>query len=380
MLLIKNGILHFADAPPKEGLDILVEGKRIARIGSGLSAGDAKVIDAAGKHVLPGFVLPVTSVGITDYANLRVGDSNESPSPVNAGVHVRHALDVREVALQGYRRSGVTAFGCAPGRSALVAGQMGVYHTAGRRVSEMCIKETAALKANFTVQVKRTFNARSAAPMTRMGMAALLRGAFLEAKNYKPEKDGPDENKAVLCQVLRGELPLLINVETGAEIETVLDIAQEFGIQLILHGGYAIGEVAQLVLDAKTPLLLGDLQGEGYTAAYDMDLPGLLALREKGLALGLSNSGDGAAGHECLLWDAVRLVQEGLDAEEALRLLSIENARILGVDDEIGSLAEGKYADIAVYTAHPMQSWQAAVDAFVVAGELIEAEEVAPCC
>lgn len=381
LYLIKNGILHYPDRAPSSGEDILVEGTRIKKIGLDIDAPKAEIVEASGKHVFPGFILPLTSVGISDYANLRQGDSNESPKPINTAVHVRHALDVREVALQGYRRSGITCFGAAPGKKGLIAGQMGLYHSYGRRTDEMCVRETVALKGNFTFSVKETFNARQQAPMTRMGMASLLMEAFRKAQVYDPEKEEPDPDMEVLTRVLKGELPLLMNADLTQEIESVISIANMFDLKLILHGGYLAHLLPELLLQGPYPLILGDLVNNGAAVEYETNLKAMLALRDQGLPFALSNSGDGGAGHESLLWGAFRMVQEGLDPEDAARMLTIDIARILGVDDLVGSLKEGKYADIVIYPRHPFESWDAPVEFFMVRGRVIaKEEENALCC
>ena len=102
MLLIKNGNLHLPGQQVLKEGDILIEGAYIKQIGKNLSDERAEVLDATGKEVFPGLILPLTSVGLTDYANLRQNDSNEISSPCHPGLHVRYALDGREVERQRY--------------------------------------------------------------------------------------------------------------------------------------------------------------------------------------------------------------------------------------------------------------------------------------
>lgn len=380
MLLVKNGNLHLPGQKVLPGGDILIQGGRIAQIGRGLSAPDAQVLDASGKEVLPGFILPATSVGLTDYANLRQGDANEISAPNQAGLHVRYALDGREVGLQRYWLSGVTSFGATPAGGALLAGQMGVYHITGFYASQMCVKDTVAVKGNFTSEVKRTFGGKNTAPMTRMGMAAQLREALGAAKRWAVEKDPqPNANCAALARVLAGELPLLMNVNTVGDISTVLDIASEFGVKVVLNMAYQAHLALDAIRRAGTPVLLGDLFDSGARIQYGTDVPAILALRGEGLPVGITCAPSGA-GRENLLWNACRLVQMGAAPGDVLDMMTVDTARALGVEGLIGSIAEGLWADLAIYNGDPLQSWAADVAATVVAGQIVYTKEGGPVC
>lgn len=370
MFLIRNGNLHLPGGEVLPGTDVLVDGDRIARLGRDLSA-DAESYDAAGKEVFPGLILPVTAVGVTDYANLRQGDANEDSSPVTPDLHVKYALDAREVAIQEYQSHGVTAFGAAPGTHGVLPGRMGVYHTAGRCPAGMAVRETVAMKANFIPDVKQTYGPRNTAPMTRMGIAALLRGALEKARRYDPAK-GWDPACEALGPVLSGELPLLVTLNTVGEITTVLDIACAYGVRVILHGAYQAADAAEAIRAAGASILLGDLISGTCPTYYNADLAAILALGAQGVPLALSNAGDGgSAGHETLLWGAEKLVRDcGADPDALMDMMSIDTARILGVDDLTGSIAEGKFADLAVWTGHPLRECAAYVDLCLTAGEI----------
>ena len=116
MLLIKNGALYLPGGKVLTDSDVLVQDGHIKEIGKDLASADACVFDACGKDVFPGFILPVSSVGLTDYADFRHGDANDVSAPNQAGLHVRYALDGREVALQRYWLRGITSIGAAPGK------------------------------------------------------------------------------------------------------------------------------------------------------------------------------------------------------------------------------------------------------------------------
>ena len=378
MLLIKRGNLHLPGQQMMVG-DVLIEDGHISKIGTNISAQDACVIDAQGKEVLPGFILPLTSVGLVDYANLRQGDSSESSSPCNPQLHVRYALDGREVALQKYWKGGITSFGAAPGDGTLLAGQMGVYHITGMAASQMCVCDTVALKGSFNASVKSTFGKKGAAPMTRMGMASQLRAAFWEAKEWMEQpKPEHDPAKEVLARVLRREIPLLMNVTTAADIADVIAIAEEYNIRLILNGAYEGDKLTDMIAQSGAKLVLGDQFDGGVGTWYGTDIHKLMAARDFiPMCIGCSA---GYVGKENLLWNGCRLVQQGYAPADVLDMMTVKTAEVLGVDHLIGSIQEGLFADLMIYRGNPLEKWSAVVDTAIVAGKVVYEKEGAAEC
>lgn len=378
MLLIKEGTLHLPNQEILVG-DILIEDGYIVKIDKEITAEGASVLDARGKDVFPGMILPLTSVGLTDYANLRQNDSNETSSPCNPRLHVRYALDGREVMLQRFWLGGITSFGAAASNGALLAGQMGVYHVSGFTASQMCVRETVALKGNFTSAVKKTFKNKGTAPSTRMGMGAQLREAFRSAKEWMQEKEpARNADNEVLAKVLNREIPLLMNVETVADISTVLDIAKEYNIRVILNSAYDGDKITQSIMDANASVIMGDLLDAGKCYWYDTDVDKLMQRKDEiPLCIGCS---DGGVGKENLLWNACRLVQMGYRPADVWDMMTVKTAQILGVEDKIGSIKEGLYADLAVYNGNPLETWSADLAATVVAGKIVYTKEGGAVC
>ena len=157
MLLLKGGNIHTESGAVLDNTDILFDSDSIRKIGKNITAETAEVLDVSSMEVFAGFIAPCTSVGLVDYTSFRQGDQNEDTDPLNPHLNVKYALDKREIQLQQYHYSGITSFGAAPGPNNILSGQMGVYHTAGESVKKMCIKELAAIKGSFSLEVKRTY-------------------------------------------------------------------------------------------------------------------------------------------------------------------------------------------------------------------------------
>ena len=374
MLLIQGGNVHLKTGKVEQ-MDILVEDGRIKAMGCDLSPdpSSAEIIDAEGKEVFPGFIVPCTSVGLVDYTSWTQGDNNETTDPLTPDLNVKYSLDRREVLLQQYYYSGITAFGAAPGATNVLAGQMGVYHTAGKSKKDMCIKEYAALKGNYCKTVKRAYGKKGVTPMTKMGMASILRNALIESKKYMETEDKAfDPKMEAMGKILSKEVPFMVTANTAPEINGILDIAREFDLKLVINSAYQPGRCQEAIMDQGIPVLLGQLQTMGYSVAYEMDYSKILGMLDKGALIGISNSGDSDMnGRETLLWSAIRLYQAGVDAEEVVKMMTINNAMALGVDDVIGSLEEGKLADLVIYNGHPVKTYQAFVECSVIAGKVV---------
>lgn len=368
MILVKNGTVHFPKGEERK-TDILIDGDKIVEIGENLTAGE-QCIDASGCEVFPGFILPATSVGVYNYADLAHTDSDEKSAPVNPDIHVRYSLDPTEVRIQGYERHGITAFGAVPNESALIAGQIGVYHTSGRTVSEMAISEDVALKVNFIPSVKRTFASRDMMPMTRMGMASMLRNELKKASLKKTDNAGYDPGRDILRRVLNKELPVLCNVREKFDIETILEIQKEFGFELILMGAYQADTLQNKLKEAGASVILGDLIDGSFVTYYDSDISALLEMSENVLTA-FSNNG---SGYEGLLWSAEKAVRNGLGVERAIDMLTINAADILGVSDKTGSIEVGKYADISIWDGHPLKTYDGHINVCITAGKIWRAE------
>lgn len=350
--IIKNSHIYQRGGIRISGKDILIEDGIIKKIDCNLASDGAEIIDAEGMDIYPGFVLPATAVGLTDMMNMYQPDYNECADPVQPQVHVKYALDMREVHLQKYAECGITSFHACPGTTALIAGQSGMYHTYGNSMEAMTIKDTVTLKINFTSTVREAFGAKGVYPMTRMGMAALLRKVFTEAK------------EDVIKKVLAGEIPVLATVNTAAEAGVMLGLCAEFGFRLILHNAYDLKGLEDEIIRQKdsVSILLGSLYAMGGKEQFQTDYTVYFKLMEAGVKVGLSNSGDaGSWGKECLLWSGTGLVSKGMKPDDVIDMLTFANASVLGLEDKIGSLEEGKSADLVIWSANPMSTYQAEV-------------------
>jgi imidazolonepropionase-like amidohydrolase len=355
---------------PIDGGTILFDaGKIVAVGGPGLEVpADAEVVDAAGKWVLPGFIDAHTHVGVHEEAEGWAGsDVNEMTRPVTAYVR---ALDGINPAEQGFRDAiggGVLAVNVNPGSGNPIGGQTVAIKCWGRVVDQMVLREPAGLKSALGENPKRIYGERKETPSTRLGTAAVIREAFVQAGNYlaklaAADEQPPSERKPVdrdlgleaLGRVLRREIPWRQHCHRADDIATAIRISREFGYDLVIDHGTEAHLLADLIAAQSIPVIIGPL----FTSRSKVELrnrslanPGRLAAAGVTIAITTDHP---VVPINFLIHQASLAVKEGLDADTALRAITINPARIIGVDGRLGSLEPGKDADLVIWSADPL--------------------------
>jgi imidazolonepropionase-like amidohydrolase len=375
------------EGEPIEGGTVLLRDGKIAAVeGPGFPVPDGTdVVDATGKWVLPGFIDAHAHAGVHEEAEGWAGqDTNERTDP-NAA-HVR-ALDAINPADQGFRDAitgGVLAVNVNPGSANPIGGQTAAIRCWGRTVDEMVLREPAGVKSALGENPKRTYGERHETPSTRLGTAAVIRGAFVAALNYQAKlaaeaaKDSSSERSLVerdlkleaLSRVLRREIPWRQHCHRADDIATAMRMAREFGYDLVIDHGTEAYLLADQIAAASIPVIIGPL----FTSRSKVELrnrslanPGRLAAA--GVTIAITTDHPVVPIH-FLIHQATLAVKEGLDPVIALRAVTINPARIIGCADRIGSLSPGKDADLVIWSGDPLDVMSRAERAFVDGREI----------
>jgi imidazolonepropionase-like amidohydrolase len=356
---------------PVDGGTVLFDAGKITAVGGpdlAVPAG-AEVVDAAGKWVLPGFIDAHVHLGVHEEGEGWAGrDTNESTRPVTAYVR---AIDAINPAEQGFRDAiggGVLAVNVNPGSGNPIGGQTVAIKCWGRVVDQMVLREPSGVKSALGENPKRNYGDRHETPSTRLGTAGVIREAFVQAGNYQAklaaaERQPVSERKPVdrdlglevLGRVLRREIPWRQHCHRADDIATAIRIAREFGYQLVIDHGTEAHLLADLIAAESIPVIIGPL----FTSRSKVELrsrslanPGRLAAA--GITIAITTDHPVVPIH-FLIHQASLAVKEGLEADAALRAVTINPARILGVDDRIGSLEPGKDADLVIWSGDPLE-------------------------
>jgi len=382
---ITGGRVVPVTADPVENGTVLIEDGKITAVGANLAVPDgAQVIDAAGQWVLPGFVEVHGHVGVHEEAKGWAGsDTNEMTEPVTAQVRALDAINPADLGFRDAISGGVLAVNVNPGSGNPIGGQTVALRCWGRTVDEMLLREPSGLKSALGENPKRVYGEQGKMPSTRLGTAAVIRGAFVAAANYqarldaeaaKPEADRKpvdrDLKLEALGRVLRREIPWRQHCHRADDIATALRIAEEFGYDLVIDHGTEAHLVADLLAARNIPVIIGPL----FTSRSKVELlnrslanPGRLA--RAGVTIAITTDHPVVPIH-FLVHQATLAVKEGLDRDTALAALTINPARIAGVDGRLGSIEPGKDADLVLWSGDPLDVFSRAQRALIGGREI----------
>ncbi|HZX01892.1 amidohydrolase [Kribbella sp.] len=358
MLAIRGATVVPIDGPPIPGGTVLIDARRIVAVGAAVDVPEgATVVDARGRWVLPGLVDAHTHMGTLEEGEGWAGDDHdEATTPVTAQLR---ALDAINPADEGFRDAvggGVLAVGINPGSCNPIAGETVAVRCTGRTVDEMVLRSPAGMKSALGENPKRYHGDAGRLPATRMGIAAVIRQALAEARQY----DGTpvDLGKEALGRVLRREIPWRQHCHRADDIRTAVRLADEFGYDLVIDHGTEAHLVAELLAERNIPVLLGPLiVGRGKVELRNRAFRNARLLAEAGIELSLVTDHPVIPAN-LLIVQAAYAVREGLDRDVALRAVTLNPARALGIADRLGSLAPGKDADLCVWSGDPLDPMQ----------------------
>ncbi len=371
--------------PAIEGGTVLVTDGTIAAVGAGLAVPDGvPVIDAAGSWVLPGFIDAHAHVGVHEEAQGWAGqDTNEMTDPVTAQVRALDAINPADLGFRDAISGGVLAVNVNPGSGNPIGGQTVALKCWGRTVDAMVLRQPSGLKSALGENPKRTYGDMDKTPSTRLGIAAVIRGALVDAANYlarieaeerKPEAErrpvDRDLRLEALGRVLRREIPWRQHCHRADDIATAMRIADEFGYDLVIDHGTEAHLIADLIAARGIPVVIGPLM----TSRSKVELrnrslanPGLLA--KAGVTISITTDHPVVPIH-FLVHQATLSVKHGLDRETALRALTINPARVAGIDARLGSIEVGKDGDLVIWSGDPLDMFSRVERALINGAEI----------
>ena len=334
---IKNGV-------------VLVRDGKIERVGRFDVPAGYEVMEAA--VVTPGLIDAHTVVGLAGYLNQADDqDQVERSSPMQPELRAMDAYNPREALVEWVRGFGVTTMHTGHGPGVLVSGQTMIVKTVGNDVAE-AIMEPAAMVA---VTLGNGARASSGSPGTRSKMIAMLRSELLKAQNYDPEK-GTDLRMEAFKAVLDGDMRMLITVERSHDILTTLRLAEEFDIDIVLDSASEAYLVTDQIKAAGVPVITHPTMARHGGERANATFEAAAHLRDAGIPFALQSGFEAYVPKtRVILFEAGVAAANGLSFEEALASITIDAARLLGVDDRVGSLEVGKDADIALYDGDPFE-------------------------
>jgi imidazolonepropionase-like amidohydrolase len=362
---IENGVLLIADG-------------RIAAVGTADSVKipkGAQVVDAKGMTIYPGLIDPESNFGLTEIsADSATNDLEERSDEIMPHMHVSDAFHAETELIPVARLNGITNAVVAPASTDSIAGQDIFIQLYGSR-AEMMLGTDVALAMNYGAEQRRRggggggAGGRATYPSTRMGLITELRQTFLDTQDYVAKKDAAakksdaafkrDLKFEALIPYLKGERPVVMGVYQAYDVETIMKVAQEFHLKVILSHVTHSQEILDEIAAYKVPVIIGSIYdaprpNERYDAVYT--LPAELAKRGVKIAISSQEAGGPVSSHTArnLPYAAGFAAAYGLPYDEALKAITLNVAEMFGFGDKLGSLDVGKMANVVVANGDPL--------------------------
>lgn len=369
MLVITHGnIKTMEDRNYEDGYIRIEEGKITAigdmsecDAGALLSGDGTQVIDAKGNLVMPGIIEAHCHMGITEEKKGMEGDDcNETVDPVTPYLRAVDAINPMDDAFHDALKAGITAAMIGPGSSNVVGGQFAFVKTHGRCIDQMIVKAPAAMKVAFGENPKVNYSGQNVSPVTRMSIAAKLREELMKAKAYERKQrenpgEEPDFRYECWLPVLRGEIPLKAHAHRADDILTAVRIAKEFGLKMTLDHCSEGHLIIEELKEAGFPAIVGpDMASRNKIEVRNMAFKTVGQLSENGILTAVTTDHP-VSRIQFLPICAGLAVKEGMSMEDGFRSITINAAKICGVDERMGSLAVGKDGNVAIFNGNPME-------------------------
>ncbi len=367
-MLIVNGIVLPMEGPAIKGGYVQMRGGKIAAVGPMAEApADGERWDAAGGYVVPGFVDAHCHLGVCgDSMGVEGDECNDMSDPVLPQLRAIDGVNPMDRYFAQAAAAGVTTVLTGPGSANPIAGQFVAMKTVGRCVDDMVLPGVACMKFSLGENPKMTYGEKRETPMTRMATAALIREALYQAKEYgekkekaekDPDADAPDYDAKceALLPVLRRDMPAHFHAHRADDILTAVRIAKEFHLDYVIVHGTDGHLIADILARERARVICGPLLTDrSKPELYHQSVENPAALRRAGVQVAICTDHPELPA-EYLPLSAAIAVRAGMNRRDALAAITIDAARIVGVDGRVGSLRPGKDADVVVCSAHPLE-------------------------
>lgn len=376
-IAVRGDRVHTSAGPVIEDGVVLTVGGRITAVGPASEIAippDFEVLSAA--VVTPGLIDAHTVVGLSGFLNQpHDQDQLEASAPIQPQLRAIDAYNPDERLVEWVRSFGVTTMHTGHGPGSLISGQTMIVKTVGRTVEEALVKPVAAVAATLGPSARE----QGKAPGTRSKAVAMLRAELVKAREYQRKLESAEEGsepprdlaRETLVGVLRKEIPLMVTVHRANDILTALRVAREFDIDLILDGVAEAHMITREIRESGFPVIVHPPMQRAFGELENLSMATPAKLREAGIRFAFQSGFESYVPKtRVLLFEAAVGARYGLAFQDTLAAATIEAARILGIDDRVGSLEVGKDADLVLFDGDPFE-YTTHVKGVVIDGRLV---------
>jgi len=370
-LAIKGETVYTMNGDPLTNGVVLVKNGKIEAVGTASQIripANYRIITA--KVVTPGLIDAHSVVGLNGYLNQPHDQmALDAASPMQPELRAIDAYNAEERLIEWVRGFGVTTIHTGHQPSALISGQTMVAKTVGKSVDEATIVPLAMIAATLG---RDGLGSQGKSPGTRAKSIAMLRAELIKAQeNSKKTEPAKDLRSEIMLKVIRREVPLIVTANKAQDITAALRVAKEFNIRIVLDGGAEAPLLMDEVKAAGIPVIVHPTMARPGGDQESLSIETASKLKAAGVPVALQSGYEGYVPKtRVVLFEAAMAAANGLSRTDALSLITLDAAKILGLDNRIGSLAVGKDADIAMYDGDPFE-WTTHCTGTLINGNLV---------
>jgi imidazolonepropionase-like amidohydrolase len=314
-----------------------------------------------GAVATPGLVDARTVVGLAGALNQPHDQMQlETSTAMQPELRAVDAYNARDPLVDWLRTHGITTIHTGHGPGALISGQTMIAKTRGDEVDEAVIVPEAMIAATLG---EGGLAAQGKSPGTRAKAVALLRAELLKAKDYAAKQAGPADKRPsrdlhleALARVINREVPLLVTAHRVPDLLAALRVASEFGIKIVLDGASESYLVLEKIKAANVPIILHPTMARTAEETGNLSMETASVLKKAGIPFAIESGYESYVPKtRVVLWEAALAAARGLTQEQALAAITIDAARLLGVDKRVGSIEVGKDGDVAIFDGDPFE-------------------------
>ncbi len=363
MLVIKNAYIKTMVSEDIKNGSIVMDGNKIVEVGNVdlKNYKDEEIIDAKGLIVTPGLVDPHCHIGSWERGVRYEGqDTNEMTSPITPELKGIDGVYMKDGAFELCYKAGITTVNTGPGSANIIGGTFCALKTYGDSISDVVIKEETSMKMALGENPKFSYGKNGKAPYTRMASAALMREWLQKAKDYhkkynawkNKEEDAKEPAFDIklhsLMRVFDGMI-VKIHAHRQDDIDTALRITKEFGLNTTIEHASEAYLMPKAMKESGVPCIIGPvLVFAGKQEAKNKSFKAGKVLHENGIPFSIMTDHPVIPIEHTLIQVAL-FVKEGLDETQALKAITIDAAKLNGIEDRVGSLEVGKDADVVIW-------------------------------
>jgi imidazolonepropionase-like amidohydrolase len=359
-----------AGEPISNGV-VLVNNGKIEAVGPQSSVqipANYKVISA--KVVTPGLIDAHTVIGLNGYLNQQHDQmALEGSGPLQPELRAIDAYNSDEKLIEWVRQFGVTTIHTGHQPSALVSGQTMIAKTTGKDVDEATLVPTAMIAVTLG---EDSLAAQGKSPGTRAKEMSMLRAELIKAQENSKKTDGPKDLRSdIMVRVIKREVPLLITANKAQDIMTALRLAKEFNLKIVLDGAAEAQLLLNEIKASGFPVIVHPTMARANGDEMSLSMEDAAKLKAAGIPVALQSGYEGYVPKtRVVLFEAAMAAANGLSQRDALALVTIDAAKVLGLDARIGSLEKGKDADLAMYDGDPFE-WTSHCTGTIINGQVV---------